>query len=208
MDRVLEIGCGIGRVAVGLALYLEAPGGYDAFDVDRRAIRWCRRTIGREWPLATFCAVDVHNGTYRRRGRIAAVDFTFPYADASFDVVVATSVYTHMGHAETAHYLAETARVLRPGGRSFATFFLVGEGTPAEPEERWDLPFRPVADEPIWTAFPDRPLLGVAHERAAVEDFHRDAGLTVGEPLHFGEWRLGADRVADDYQDVIVATAR
>jgi SAM-dependent methyltransferase len=204
-DRVLEVGCGIGRIAVGLASYLEAPGSYDAFDVDRRAVRWCRRAIADRWPLATFRPVDVHNSTYRRRGRIAAADFTFPYPDASFDVVVAASVYTHMGHADTAHYLAETARVLGAGGRSFATFFLVGEGAPAEPAERWDLPFRPLSGERIWTAYPDRPLLAVAHERAAVEGFHRDAGLAVDEPVHFGEWRLGTDRVSDDYQDVVIS---
>ena len=202
---MLEVGCGIGRVAVGLAAYLDAPGRYQGFDVDRRVVRWCRRSIASRWPLADFQHVEVRNDTYRPRGRTPATAFTFPYPDASADVVVATSVYTHMDHADTTHYLGETARVLRPGGRSFATFFLVGEGTPDEPEERWDLPFRPRAGAETWTAFPDRPTLALAHERAHVESFHRDAGLRVDTPIHFGEWRLGAERRSDDYQDVVVA---
>ena len=36
-DRVLDIGCGTGRVAGPLAGYLGAPGGYAGFDVGRAA---------------------------------------------------------------------------------------------------------------------------------------------------------------------------
>lgn len=204
-EHVLEIGCGIGRVAAGLASYLEPPGRYEGFDVNRRAVRWCRRAIAREWPSASFRHVDVVNSTYHRRGRVDPSHFRFPYDDGSFDVVVATSVYTHMGHSETAHYLAETARVLRPGGKAFATFFLVGEGTPAL-DHRADFEFEPSGRDRHWVAEPDRPMMAVAHPLDAIEAALAEAGLEVVDPVHFGEWRLGDERTAMDYQDVVVAS--
>lgn len=44
-----------------------------------------------------------------------AADGTLPVADASFDAVLSTQVLEHV--ADPATYLAECARVLRPGGR-------------------------------------------------------------------------------------------
>src|SRR5262249_6440676 len=55
-------------------------------------------------------------------------EFVFPYADASFDFVFLTSVFTHMLPAEVAQYLREVRRVLRPAGRCPAAFFFLHAG--------------------------------------------------------------------------------
>src|SRR5262249_46340342 len=39
-DRVLDVGCGIGRMAVPLTRYLTAAGRYDGFDITARSIAW------------------------------------------------------------------------------------------------------------------------------------------------------------------------
>jgi 2-polyprenyl-3-methyl-5-hydroxy-6-metoxy-1,4-benzoquinol methylase len=42
-DRVLDIGCGIGRMARVIACELRPPrGSYDGFDVVREGISWCQ----------------------------------------------------------------------------------------------------------------------------------------------------------------------
>src|SRR3954466_597973 len=41
-DAVLDVGCGIGRMARPLAGYLSSEGSYDGFDVNRDGIGWCR----------------------------------------------------------------------------------------------------------------------------------------------------------------------
>ena len=41
--------------------------------------------------------------------------------------MILTSVLTHLLEDEAEHYLAETARVLEPGGRALATFFLLDD---------------------------------------------------------------------------------
>src|SRR5512132_200266 len=49
-DRVLDIGCGIGRVAIPLTRYLEPTATYDGFDVVKRGIDWCRSHITPKHP--------------------------------------------------------------------------------------------------------------------------------------------------------------
>src|SRR5437764_6726231 len=79
-NRVLEVGCGAGRIAGALTTYLQPPGGYDGFDVLAPAIRWCQRHLTPRFPHFHFRHADVHNGGYNPRGRLRAVDFAFPYA--------------------------------------------------------------------------------------------------------------------------------
>jgi len=60
MPRVLDIGCGSGRVAVPLTGYLCA-GFYEGFDVDAEMIAWCRREIGARYTAFGFEVIDVTN---------------------------------------------------------------------------------------------------------------------------------------------------
>src|SRR5689334_20530593 len=47
-DRVLDIGCGIGRMALPLTLWLDpAKGTYEGVDVVADGIAWCEETISR-----------------------------------------------------------------------------------------------------------------------------------------------------------------
>ena len=47
-SRVLDIGCGIGRMAVPLTQYLDtATGSYRGIDPVAGGINWCRQTISR-----------------------------------------------------------------------------------------------------------------------------------------------------------------
>jgi SAM-dependent methyltransferase len=124
-DVVLDVGCGTGRVALALAEFLRDPGRYEGFDVHRGMIDWCKAEIEPRWTLAHFTVVDARNQPYNPTGSVHAAEARFPYADASFDFVFQISVLTHLLPDAMALYLRETARVLRPGGRSYITFFLL-----------------------------------------------------------------------------------
>lgn len=93
-DRVLDIGCGVGRVALSLTRYLQPPGTYDGFDIVRPAIRWCRRAITPRHPSFRFHWANVYNANYNWRG-IPAARYRFPFSDGSFDFTFATSVIWH-----------------------------------------------------------------------------------------------------------------
>ena len=68
-DRVLDIGCGNGRVTWPLTEALGPEGGYVGFDVSPAAIRYCRRRIGPVRPDFQFHHLDIRNGIYNPKGR-------------------------------------------------------------------------------------------------------------------------------------------
>lgn len=138
-DRVLDIGCGIGRVALGLTQVLSTQGRYEGFDVDARAIRWCAENLTPRHPNFHFTHANVATARHNERGT-ASTQYRFPWPDATFDFAFATSVLTHLEMDEAKHYVRETQRVLRPGGTFLATVF-VDDGTPrklAFPVDRGD----------------------------------------------------------------------
>ena len=123
---VLDVGCGMGRMARPLVGYLDAAGSYDGFDVNREGIGWCRRRYARHDNFR-FQIADLYNRRYNPRGAHPASEYRFPYEDSSFELVIATSVLTHLLESEAEHYLEEMTRVLKPDGRALITFFLLNE---------------------------------------------------------------------------------
>lgn len=193
---VLDAGCGIGRIARPLAGFL-VDGSYAGFDVDREAIAWCRARYPERF---RFDVADLRNARYNPAGRERAATFRFPYPDASFDVAVMTSVLTHLVEPEAANYLAEARRVLRPGGRLLATFFLLdGDSRAALAAGRAAIAFRE-PDAMVAVADPEIPEEAVAYDERWVRE-HADV-----ERVERGAWRGSAD-AARSFQDIVVACA-
>jgi SAM-dependent methyltransferase len=204
--RVLDVGCGIGRVARPLTGVLAPEGEYEGFDASRQAVRWCARRYRRRHPRFRFRHLDVHNAAYNPRGSLPAREVDFPYEDASFDVVLAASVLTHLLTDAADRYLGEMARVLRPGGRTLITFFLLdgearalqraGRGKVRLLREHW----------PACTARDGVPEEAVGYDESWVRERHDAHGLEVLEPILRGSWcgRSGAA----GFQDVVVAQRR
>lgn len=201
--RVLDVGCGSGRVAVPLGDYLSPDGEYRGFDIQPESIEWCRRTISKRFPNLRFEVADVYNAFYNPEGRWHPHEYRFPYEDASFDLVFLTSVFTHMRSPEVRQYLSEIARVLRPGGRCVISFFLlnpetrrlIGEGK-AKRAFRFEMDGSFADDE-------ENPEAAIAYEEPVVREVFGEAGLRIVEPIHYGRWSGRAEHLMG--QDVVVA---
>jgi SAM-dependent methyltransferase len=129
-SRVLDIGCGPGRLPLGLIAELGAVRRYEGVDVDRHAIAWCRRWITPEHDVFRFTHLDVRNERYNAGGEIRLDErFRFDFDDGGFDVIYLYSVFTHMVAAEIGIYLAELRRLLAPRGRVFLTAY-IEDGVP------------------------------------------------------------------------------
>jgi SAM-dependent methyltransferase len=201
-DRVLDAGCGIGRMALPLTQYLQG-GSYAGFDVGRGMVRWCSRNITPRWSQFEFTWAPIYNAKYNPFGDLAAADFRFPYEDGSFDFAFATSLFTHLQRQEARHYLAETARVLRPGGTCLLTFFLLTpESEAAIAAGRADFDFRHPVDGGL-TIDPRQPEEAIAFRVGVVRELLDEAGLRIREPLHLGCWANAPG--APSMQDIIVA---
>jgi SAM-dependent methyltransferase len=201
--RVLDVGCGIGRMARPLAGYLSSDGSYDGFDVNRDGIAWCRRRYRRH-PNFRFEVADIFNARYNPRGSQRADEYRFPYEDASFDFVLATSVFTHLLEADATRYLAECGRVLAPGGRLFATFFVLDDASRALiAGGRSGLQFTDV-DERVAILDEALPEEAVAYDEEWVFEALRACGLELAG-LHPGSWSGREEFVS--FQDIVVADA-
>lgn len=129
-DAVLEIGCGLGRVAFPLRHLLSSGGRYTGFDITAEKIEFVQRVFTPAHPNFRFHLADVYNSHYNPAGRVRPDAYRFPAADGEVDLVYAASVFTHMVPEHTAHYFREAARVLRPGGRAMFSFFLLDHYRP------------------------------------------------------------------------------
>ena len=113
-SRLLDWGCGAGRLAVGVRHALGNVEDYHGVDVQQRLIDWAAANLTN--PHMRFTCVDVANERYNPDGRPIR---EIPAEDASVDVFYAYSVWSHLLEEDTAAYLAELARLLAPGaGRS------------------------------------------------------------------------------------------
>src|SRR5688500_15144689 len=126
-DRVLEVGCGIGRMAVPLIRYLRDGGKYFGIDITAEKIAYCKQSVTREAPRFRFVHADVYNKYYNPRGKLRAADYRFPFTKHSFDFIFLTSVFTHMLPEDMEHYLDEIARGLVPGGTCIGSFWITGQ---------------------------------------------------------------------------------
>ncbi|HEU0316308.1 MAG TPA: class I SAM-dependent methyltransferase [Solirubrobacteraceae bacterium] len=98
---VLDFGCGCGR----LARWWSGPAGRGLYgcDPNRDLVAWCRANL----PFMNAAVTEERP--------------PLPYPDASFDFVYALSIFTHLPSAPAAAWMAELARVIRPGGHLLFT---------------------------------------------------------------------------------------
>ncbi len=99
-ERALDIGCGPGLTTEALAQAVGAAGSVNGVDIAPPMLAIARRRCAR-LPQVSFELADVKR---------------LPYADASFDVALASQVYEYVDDIDGA--LTELARVIRPGGRA------------------------------------------------------------------------------------------
>jgi SAM-dependent methyltransferase len=198
---VLDVGCGIGRMARPLTGYLSGEGSYDGFDVNREGIGWCRRHYGR-FGNFRFQVADLYNRRYNPHGAHAAAEYRFPYDDARFDIALATSVLTHLLEQDADHYLAELARVLKPGGRALTTWFLLDEESRRFiADGRSGLAFLD-PEEQVAVLSEDMPEEAVAYDEGWVYDHVSRHGLSIVEPVHPGSW-CGRETYRS-FQDLVI----
>ncbi len=200
-ERVLDVGCGTGRMAVPLTSYLS-DGEYEGFDLMPEAIEWCQENVTSEYPNFRFQVADVYNKEYNPEGTRKASEYEFPYEDESFDFVILTSVFTHMLPDEVSNYLSEIERVMKTGGRAIITFFLLNreslkliESGMSRIDFRYDFGVYRTKEKSM-------PEAAVAYQETFIRKLCRENGLEIVEPVRYGRWCGREDFLR--YQDIVV----
>jgi SAM-dependent methyltransferase len=103
-QTVLDFGCGCGRIARWLGPeVIEGGGQFLGSDLNPRLLSWCAQNLP---------------GRYFTNGLQPPLDL----ADGAVDLVYAYSVLTHLTEKVARAWLAEMARVVRPGGLALMSF--------------------------------------------------------------------------------------
>lgn len=204
-DVVLDLGCGLGRVAIPLQRLLK-DGAYEGMDVVPAYVEWDRAQITSRSPSFRFRLLDVHSSMYNPASGNEPAGVTFPYPDAHFTIAIATSLFSHLLPDATRRYFAETARVLRPGGRVVFTFFLLDEVTRERSRRLETYPtFTETFEHGLLNNL-ERPEDAVAYDVDWLLAALREAGLEPRMPVRWGKWSGKPDPLS--YQDVIIADRR
>lgn len=201
-ERVLEIGCGSGRIALPLTRYLDRPGVYVGMDITRPSIIWCQRNISRRYTNFYFLHVDLYNKRYNPSGRYKAQNYPFPFRDESFDFIFLTSVFTHLLPEDIAHYLPEIARMLHYKGRIFLTLFLLNDKQRLLAEQQKnDIDFN-FGSGPYRLRNPEIPESAIAYNESYFLNLLAEYSLTVKRPIYYGTWSGRNDGLS--YQDILL----
>jgi ubiquinone/menaquinone biosynthesis C-methylase UbiE len=206
-SRVLDIGCGIGRMAVPLTQYLDTEkGSYRGIDPVSGGINWCQKMISAAYPNFEFRHLDIAHSLYNPKGAINGLELVLPFESRQFDFIIMTSVVTHLPDEEVSAYLREVERVLAPGGRLFMTAFVADQLAQENPFKKRDarLGFQRYDEGPCWFVPELPPLAAVAFDDGFLDTALTRAGLSV-VTKSYGHWR-GAP--ADHYQDLFIAECR
>lgn len=209
-SSVLEIGCGLGRIAFPLRYVLSTDGCYEGFEICRNKVDFLEGAFHRAYPHFRFVWANIHNTYYNPNGEIAARDYRFPYPDATFDLVYAASVFTHMLPDSAAHYFRESARVLKPGGRAVFSCFLLDNYRPGQPRPlgfareafNFDHPYGAYGDS-FAIVVPDNPEQMTAYRFELLERFAFDASLSLAHAPVPGMWS-GSTATWVGAQDLLV----
>lgn len=185
--RVLDIGCGCGRIAEYFTEHLAGPGAYDGFDAVPAMVEWCRARITNRFPRFRFEHADVSNTFYSQSGRDAA-EFVFPYGNDTFDAAFAASVFTHLLPASAARYAREIARVLKPRGKALLTFFIINEESERQLANGEPLIPFPYRHGSYALQDPGNPEAVIALEEKWARSLLTAGGLSI-EALSYGGWR-------------------
>lgn len=76
-ERVLDVGCGVGRIAIPLTEFLNSDARYEGFDVNAKGIDWCQENITSRYPNFRFHLADIYNEYYHPSGKRAS-RYRFP----------------------------------------------------------------------------------------------------------------------------------
>jgi ubiquinone/menaquinone biosynthesis C-methylase UbiE len=186
---VLDLGCGNGSIARVLTRFLSPAGRYDGLDINATTVAWLQEHY-QSYPNFRFTHANVYNKAYNPGGKMSAGAYRFPFEDSMFDLVLLKSVFTHMLPVDVRTYMREISRVLRQGGRSMITYFLLNDESRGYIERGLDtlaLRFEYMSDPLCRVANPELPEAVVAHDEGRIRKYYAEVGCSVVEVV-FGNW--------------------
>lgn len=122
-NKILDVGCGTGLLAMASQNYVNNDGFYLGLDVVKENIEFCENHYKN--PNFNFVHVDVKNAMYSKEQK--GKEQHWEVDSDSLDMVTALSVWTHFNEEDAFFYFKEIQRVLKKGGKAIITFFILDD---------------------------------------------------------------------------------
>jgi len=192
-DRLLDVGCGSGRLARGLHGWFGE--GYVGVDIVPELIEYCRQA----YPRFRFELLDLRSDLYNPESSSAPESVVLDLPDRGFDCITLFSVLTHVTTEVTRQYFREFRRLLAPGGSLFFTCFLLNDALDRGGRADHRFPHR--HDDGCFYENAEIVSDAVGYREGAMHALLDEAGLSVVYQ-ESGSW-TGRPGLA--YQDVVIA---
>jgi SAM-dependent methyltransferase len=208
-DRVLDVGCGCGRLAAALTQHLSPTGMYCGVDIVADLIDFANRHIKPLHPNFRFLTLEKSNPAYDGWRGVGNSPTIGTLAEAcevgTVDLCLGTSLFTHLDADMAIETLAAMRRALAPDGRVLISLFLLDNGTRSMiARGRSAFRFEHEHAEGIFVQDLHGPLGAVAFEHSYFVDLLTQAGLYV-EKILYGGWPGRPFHVSG--QDILIARA-
>jgi len=201
----LDVGCGVGRMAIPLISYLKS-GNFEGFDILPDAIEWCKNNIEPKYPNFHFILVDIYNKHFNPNGKLKASEFKFPYHSDTFDFVSLSSVLTHLLPMDMENYLSETVRVLKRNGRCLITYFLINDESITNIENHTAMYDFKDSMKGYRTIDKNDPERAIGYNEVLVKQLYKKHNLQIIGPIHYGQWARRKKFLSG--QDIIIAVKK
>jgi len=202
--KILDIGCGVGRIAINLTKYLSNKGEYWGFDIRKEDVVWAQNNITPKHNNFHFEHSDIYNKSFNENGVIRAQDYSFAFEDDTFDFIYLISVFTHMLPEDMENYISEISRLLKTGGKCFLTIFVLSDELDAFSHIRSSaLSFRHKREN-YRISIEDAPEAAIAFPEDYIKNLFEENRLKIFEHKRAGSWFQGETFM--EAQDLIVLT--
>lgn len=202
-QKILDIGCGCGRIAIHFLDYLSGQGQYIGIDSNKELLSYCVDNISKVNNNFQFKFIDAYNGVYSQDGKLKCKDIVFPIENESVDIVIMWSVFTHMYLADIDSYLKEVHRVLKKGGFFIASLNLYNKFISNQikmGKSYLDIKYR--INEDSYSLDKEVPENGFAHNEETIKEFYWRNGFLIRE-IKYGVW--SSKELVGEFHDCIIA---
>ncbi|MCL2923064.1 MAG: glycosyltransferase family 92 protein [Trichodesmium sp. MAG_R04] len=199
-DSILDIGCGIGYIAYGLAHYLTPTARYEGIEFSEKIIDWAQQEITARKPNFNFEWHNIYHPIYNAKGTIPMGEFIFPYPQASFDLICISNLFTYLSSIDVCHYLHQIQRVLKVGGKCLFACFLINNESQKLITAGKSSQHLANEIEGGLCLYPKLPEKTIGLQESLLIDWIKESGLTIVS-RYDGSW---CGRKSFTYQDLLI----